>query len=359
MRKITWVGINHYMTNEQLKTFYETVKENDIVFFALEPNNEWDCRAVAVYYRFMMCGHVSRYQTEFVHAMAEKGLVLVGRVTAEIDEELNQIEILVDDVCFQQDMGCRQPLLTTNAIGMDFMPFVSYEEESYRLVRNFVDSHIAIINQSGLGDESVRTSVTAINNALEIYMKIWNKSMSMEANYMPKYLQEKVDRLRMMSRDIEVELKDVYRRLKVVVSKQSKVERHLKDLTAQIDAVFDYYSRKDGFFDTFRKLNDDAGMLQARLDEIDAWLVALPLGVGEFWGKEFSHFATKMYCAGFCQHDYYLILAHIALHKKLRQWLYGNGEAVKVDTMVVNGDVNFYGEVVNNGGTLTGNVINK
>lgn len=358
MRKITWVGINHYMTNEQLKAFYRTVKENDVVFFVFEPNNSWDSNAVAVYYGFLMCGHISRYQTEVVHEMHRKGLVLVGRVTGEIDEELNQIELLVDDVSFEETIRHGSRMLGTSAIGMDVDFFRSYEELSYTLVKNFIDAHVAVINQSNLDSESVRQSADAIVRSVETYLTIWNRSMSVEANCMPKYLQEVIDRLRSMDRSMYEAMKDVYRRLKIVVNRQSKTERHLKDLEAQLKGISDYYDMKGGFFETYREtVGDDHDALEARLKAIGNWLSALPMGVGEFWGDDRSHFATKIYCAGFCQEDYYRIMTHIVLYDKIKQWLYGKGEAVKVDMIVVNGDVNFNGEAnivtqIDNEGTV-------
>lgn len=322
MNEITWVGINHYV--QDLSTFYDDISENDVVQMVLEPSNPWDKNAVAVYYNYLISGHISRYDTCVVHQLARSGHLLVGRVTDEIDREDNRIVISVESLDSVEIPEEEFPVLDAPQLGMDLVPYVMPEEVSYGLIKTNVCTWVDSLKMLNPHEELAVATVRKIAQAVERYLAIWNLSLSKEANAMPTFLLKMLHGVMRMSDGMAEILKDVYKRLKHASGSQNKEKRIVGVFAEQLKACFEKYNAENGVFDMFRKMySDKREELKEREARIESWLMNLPEKVGEAYKAGVGMFAHKLYVCGFRSADLYMIYAHLLMLDLTRSLLYG------------------------------------
>lgn len=340
MKLITWVGIRHYFkTEEERLAFYRRLKAGDVVFLVLEPLNAWDNRAVAVFHNFLMVGHISRHETEMVHQMASMGKALIGRVTDDIDMELNQVKIAIDWV---ETMG--RPEMLYHAIDKpvsicDVNPHIMYVEYSYQQIRDTVDELIRQIKKSNLSDGLVGAAVRMIRRAIDIYLTIWDHSISREANNLPRYFDRELTNLSCLDSGIAAELRESIRQLRRCTALQPKTEQNAKTFRQQLATVRREYEKEGGMFSVIdEKLRGQWQQMEQQREEIRRWLVALTEHSECTYEDDFETFTHHIYCNGYSRADLYMIITHLLVLEHIDRLLAGGGEKrsgeLKIETIV-------------------------
>lgn len=325
METITWVGLNHYISAEELEEFYDTLKEGDVVLLVLEPENFWDEDAVAVFHNFIMRGHISRHETSKVHLMAKHNMELVGRITDDIDRELNQVKITIDTVQSQTPEEKCYPMLEEQVLGIASMnPHVMYEEVSFRQIKMAVNDAVRVIKTNDINNKVVEFFVSKIKAAITTYLSIWDCSISEEANVLPRYFDGVLTDLSLVSKPIKDALMPDIKKLRKCTSLQPRTEQNVKSFEKQLKALENVYSLPDGFFDYFDKMHQGKKQeLRKRLDAIDKWLKRLTASKNCMYCDDYDDFVHLLYCRGFRARDLYMIITHMLLMRHIMVVLYG------------------------------------
>lgn len=325
MARITWVGINHYIENEEkLKDFYEELKVGDVVRLVPEPSNFWDGKAVAVYHNFVMRGYISRHETETVHAMATKGMELIGRVVDDIDEEINQVKIVVDSVEAQRNAHADYPRLPKPALGIRMCPHVMYEESSYALIRDDVDAWVQCIRRHSVEDEAVGVALRKIKAAIATYLTLWDRSISVEANVLPRYFDSVLTDLSGMDARIKTVLKDELKQVRRCTALQPKPVQTMQTFCRQMETLDRMYAKENGVYAMFEERHKGSrAKLTRRLEALTEWLYELSYGNKYRFDEDYEEFVHMMYCNGYRAQDLYMVMTHLLLMRKASTMLYG------------------------------------
>lgn len=318
MEIITWVGIDHYVAEDERDAFYASLRPGGIVWLMPEPGNPVDKDAVGVFLKYIMRGHISMFETNIVRMMAEQGITLTGRITDDINPEINQVKIVVESVSISDEATDDYPRLQPSVLGIEMIPYTMPEEYSYSLIRQNFDDDVRIIKNSDVQCEKTRVMLTEILEMLNIYLTIWDKSISMEANRLPRYFDRVLTELSDIDTDIRTRLKPMLLELRKRTSLQSKTEQNMKVFTGQMEALESAYSEKDGFYSKYDKVYDGHGETsKRRIEEIDRWLKGLTMPGKPTYDEDFTSFVHMIYRRRYRAQDLYMIITHLLVMRHL------------------------------------------
>lgn len=346
MSLITWVGINHYVEDAHLEDFYASLHPGDVVRMVPEPENFWDKKAIAVYYNFLMRGHISRQETDPVHELVNNGQELIGRITDDIDDEMNEVKISIDGVAAERQCEVDYPTIGRPVIGMAVEPHIMYEEYSYQQICEMVETCVHNIRTNDLDSSLVKASVEMICSAMETYLSIWDCSISREANRLPRHFESLLCDLSKLSTEIKTAFVPIIKRLRKCAKLQSKAEQNVKTFNKQIEALDREYKKDKGLYSAFEeKFRGKRTMMTKRLTAIHQWLTNLTKENECSIEDDYLKFVHLMYCNGYRAKDLYVIITHILVMRHLSVMLYGVPANIKIEHLVAKHDNNFYGNV--------------